>query len=161
MKGLDQLFVIAWMLFGILVTPLLFIACDFWAGTRKAKIRKEKIRSDKWQRTYAKIARYYNALLALMVVDIMHIAGAWYLNNYYEWRIPMFPIITLLGALGVAAIEIKSIFEKAGDKVRHEVEQVATLAAEIAKNKADPEEIARAVVAFINKDQDAGKGGGT
>jgi hypothetical protein len=92
-----------------------------------------------------------------MVVDIMHISGAWYLNNYYEYKIPMFPIITLVGALGVAAIEIKSIFEKADEKERDEVKQVAMLAAEIAKSKADPSEIAQAVVEFINKDKEVGK----
>lgn len=39
MKGIDELFVVAWMLFGILLTPLFFIAFDFWAGIRKARQR--------------------------------------------------------------------------------------------------------------------------
>lgn len=150
MKGLDELFVVAWMLFGILMTPLFFIAFDLWAGIRKAKQRNEKISSDGWKRTVNKVARYYNALLALVVVDGMQIAGVWYLDNYYGYHIPVFPFITLLGAFGVAAIEVKSIYEKAEEKERREMKQVATLAAEIAKHKADPTEIAKAVVEYMN-----------
>lgn len=150
MKGLDELFVVAWMLFGILMTPLFFIAFDLWAGIRKAKQRNEKISSDGWKRTVNKVARYYNALLALVVVDGMQIAGVWYLDNYYGYHIPVFPFITLLGAFGVAAIEVKSIYEKAEEKERREMKQVATLAAEIAKHKVDPTEIAKAVVEYMN-----------
>lgn len=150
MKGIDELFVVAWMLFGILLTPLFFIAFDFWAGIRKARQRGEKISSDGWKRTIDKIARYYNALLALVVVDCMQMAGVWYLDSYYGYHIPIFPFITLLGAFGVAAIEVKSIYEKAEEKERREMKQVAALAAEIAKHKTNPEDIARAIVDYMN-----------
>ncbi|MBC5606129.1 hypothetical protein [Bacteroides difficilis] len=154
MKGLDELFVVAWMLFGILLTPLFFIAFDFWAGTRKAKQRGEPLMSDKYKRTVDKVARYYNALLALVVVDCMQMAGIWYLDNYYDYHIPIFPFITLLGAFGVAAIEVKSIYEKAEDKERREMEQVATLVTEITKHRIESTEIARAVVEFLNKNKE-------
>ena len=154
MKGLDELFIVAWMLFGILLTPLFFIAFDLWAGIRKAKQRNEKISSDGWKRTVNKVARYYNALLALVVVDCMQMAGVWYLDNYYDYHIP---IITLLGAFGVASIEVKSIYEKADEKERKEMKQVAALATEIAKHKADPAEIAQAVVEYMHKDKEGKK----
>ncbi len=157
MKGLDELFVVAWMLFGILLTPLFFIAFDFWAGTRKAKQRKEPIMSDKFKRTVDKIARYYNALLALVVVDCMQMAGVWYLDSYYGYHIPIFPFITLIGAFGVAAIEVKSIYEKAEEKERREMKQVAALATEIAKHKADPEEIAKAIIDYMNSNKEEEK----
>ena len=157
MKGLDELFVVAWMLFGILMTPLFFIPFDLWAGIRKAKQRNEKISSDGWKRTVNKVARYYNALLALVVVDGMQMAGVWYLDNYYEYHIPVFPFITLLGAFGVAAIEVKSIYEKAEEKERREMKQVAALATEIAKHKADPIEIAKAVVEYMNNNKEEDK----
>ena len=120
MKGLDELFVVAWMLFGILLTPLFFIAFDFWAGTRKAKQRKEPIMSDKFKRTVDKIARYYNALLALVVVDCMQMAGVWYLDSYYGYHIPIFPFITLIGAFGVAAIEGKTCNQDPSRESRRE-----------------------------------------
>lgn len=157
MKGIDELFVVAWMLFGILLTPLFFIAFDLWAGIRKAKQRKEKISSDGWKRTVNKVARYYNALLALVVVDCMQMAGVWYMDNYYDYHIPIFPFITLIGAFGVAAIEVKSIYEKAEEKERREMKQVAALAAEIAKQKTDPEEIAKAIFKYMSKDKEVYK----
>ena len=76
----------------------------------------------------------------------------WYLTNYYESRIPLFPIITLLGALGIALIEVKSIYEKADAKAKRHASDIALLAGEIAKHKSDPKEIAAAVVDYINKD---------
>lgn len=152
MKGLNELFIVAWMLFGILLTPLFFIGFDFWAGIRKAKQRKERITSDGWRRTVNKIARYYNMLFALVVVDCMQMSGVWYLDNYYDYHIPIFPFITLLGAMVVGTIEIRSIFEKAEEKEKREYKQVAMLAAEIAKHKTDPEELAKAVVEYMNKE---------
>lgn len=149
MKGIDELFVVAWMLFGILLTPLFFIGFDLWSGIRKAKQRGEPISSDGWKRTVNKVARYYNALLALVVVDCMQMAGVWYFDNYYGWHVPIFPFITLLGAFGVAAIEVKSIYESAEDKEKRDMRKVGVLATEIAKHRTDPAEIAQAIMDFI------------
>lgn len=153
MEGFDKIIAVCWILFGILLTPLFFIGFDFWAGIRKAKQRSEKIVSDGWQRTVAKIARYYNALLALLVIDIMQMAGTWYMETYYGISFPLFPFVTLLGAFGVAAIEVKSIYEKAEDKEKKEMKQVAVLAEEIAKHKTDPHEIALAILEYINNEK--------
>ena len=149
-----KLFFVTMILFFILITPLFFIAFDFWAGMRKARQRGEPIISDGWQRTVRKIARYYNALLALVVVDAMQMASVWYLQEFYGWKIPVFPIVTLFGALGVAAIEVKSIYEKAEDKEKRDMRQVAMLAAEIAKHRTEPRELAEELVKFLNKKDD-------
>ena len=149
MKGLNELFIVAWMMFGILLSPLFFISFDFWAGIRKAKQRGEKITSDGWKRTVDKIARYYNMLLALVVVDCMQIAGIWYLDNYYEYHVPIFPFITLIGAMVVAAIEVRSIFEKAEDKVKKQVSDVSALITALIKSNTDTEAIKKAVDAYM------------
>ena len=149
-----KLFFVTVILFFILITPLFFIAFDFWAGVRKARQRGERIISDGWQRTVRKIARYYNALLALVVVDGMQMASVWYVQEFYGWKIPVFPIVTLLGALGVAAIEVRSIYEKAEDKEKRDMRQVAMLAAEIAKHRTEPRELAREVIEYLNKNSD-------
>ena len=57
----------------------------------------------------------------------------------------------------MAAIEVKSIDEKADEKERKEMKQVAALATEIAKHKADPAEIAQAVVEYMNKSKEEKK----
>ena len=67
----EQLIVVMFLMVGLLITPLFFIALDFWAGIRKAHTRGDRIRSDKMQRTIQKLSRYYNAILAMMVLDAL------------------------------------------------------------------------------------------
>ncbi len=147
----DKLFGVTVILFFILLTPLLFIAFDFWAGVRKARQRGEPILSDKWQRTVRKVAKYYNALLALLVVDAMQMASVGYLQLFYGWAVPLFPVVTLVGAMGVAAIEIKSIFETADEKERRDLGRVAHLVGRIVAAKADPVKTAEALHEFMNR----------
>lgn len=135
----------------IMILPLLFIASDFWAGIRKARLRGEVITSNGWQRTVQKIGRYYNMLLALFLMDGMQIIGLWYLNNYAEWQWPLFPWFTFAGAFFVGIIEVKSIMEPACDKEKKELRQVAHLADEIARHRTSPEEIAQAIVQYLGK----------
>ncbi len=151
MKGLDELFVVAWMLFGIYIEVFIMILADLWSGLRKAKQRGEMRSSYGYKKTIDKIARYYNALIALTVIDIMQIGGVWYLDGFYGWSVPIFPVVTLLGALGISLVEMKSIYEKADQKVRHDYKELAVLVSEIAKHKTDPAEIAQAVVDYMNK----------
>lgn len=157
MKGIEDLFIVVWILFGILLTPLFFIGFDYWSGIRKAHQRKEPIRSDKMKRTVDKISRYYNALLALVVVDVMQMAGIWYFDNYYNWQLPIFPLVTLLGAFGVAFIEVKSIYEPADEKEHKEYKDVAALAIEIAKHKTSPSDIAQAVIEYLDNSNNESK----
>lgn len=151
MKGLDELFVVGWMLFGIYIEVFIMILADLWSGIRKARTRGEVRSSFGYKKTIDKIARYYNAMIALTVIDAMQIGGIWYLTCYYGWSVPIFPVITLLGALGISAVELKSIYEKADEKVRGDYKEVAALAIEIAKHKTEPTEIAQAVGEYLSK----------
>ena len=150
MKGLTELIVAGCILFGLLLTPLVFSMLDFISGVRKARQRGERITSDRYRRSVKKVAGYYNLLLALVVVDCMHMGCSWFLNSYYDYHIPTFPFVTLAGAFFVAAIEIKSIREKAEDKVKKELTDVALLAVEIAKYKDTPAEAAKAIADYFN-----------
>ena len=87
----------------------------------------------------------------------MQMGGVWYLDGYYSWAVPIFPIVTLLGALGISLVELKSIYEKADEKVKGDYQDVALLVAEIAKHKADPTEIAQAVVEYMNRSMEEKK----
>ena len=152
MKGLNELFVVGWMLFGIYIEVFIMILADLWSGIRKAKVRGEIRSSYGYKKTIDKIARYYNALIALTVIDIMQMGGVWYLDGYYNWSWPIFPVITLLGALGISLVELKSIYEKADEKVKGDYDNVAALAAEIAKHKTEPSEIVAALSEYLKKD---------
>ena len=152
------MFVVGWMLFGIYIEVFIMILADLWSGVRKAKVRGEVRSSYMYKKTIDKIARYYNAMIALTVIDCMQMGGVWYLDGYYSWSVPIFPIVTLLGALGISLVELKSIYEKADEKVKGDYQDVALLVAEIAKHKADPSEVAAAVIEYMNnKDKEEPK----
>jgi hypothetical protein len=87
-------------------------------------------------------------------VDVMQMSSLWYLEKYYSYHWPIFPVVTLVGAIGICLIEIKSIYEKAEDKVR--IENVANMAGKIITNKDDISEIVKTVVEYLNKPEVSG-----
>jgi hypothetical protein len=147
----EQLIVLLFVVLGMLVTPLIFIALDYWAGIRKARKRGDPIHSDKMKRTIDKVSRYYNGIFALMVLDIIQITAFVFLHIYNEWDAYTFPLFTLIGILFVAAVEMKSIYEPADVKESRELKEVTELAKAIAAHKSDPEEIAEAIAKYLNK----------
>ena len=95
----EQLIVVLFLVVGLMMTPLLFIGLDFWAGIRKAHARGDRIRSDKMQRTIQKLSRYYNAILAMLVLDCVQISGFVFLHIYNSWTLYTFPLFTLLAVV--------------------------------------------------------------
>ena len=93
---------------------LIAVLADLVSGVRKAKKMGVARRSKAFRRTVDKLARYYNALFALSIVDAMQLLAIAYLRAVESLdSLPLFPLFTLLGAIGIALIELKSIFEKA------------------------------------------------
>jgi hypothetical protein len=147
----EQLIALLFVVVVMLITPIIFIALDYWAGIRKARKRGEKIYSDKMKRTVDKISRYYNAILALMVVDAVQITAFIFLYLFNGWDAYTFPLFTFVAVLFVASVEVKSILEPADVKERREMKDVAELAKAIAEHKSDPKEIAEAIAEYLNK----------
>lgn len=147
----EQLITMAFLVVGIMVVPLLLIFLDFWAGIRKARARKERIRSDKMKRTVQKVARYYNAILAMVLMDAVQIAGFVFLHIFNNWTLFTFPLFTLIAVLFIAAIEIKSICEPASEKERREVADVAELAKQIASHGTDATQLARDIADYLTQ----------
>ena len=146
----EQLIVVLFLVVGLLVVPLLLIGLDFWAGIRKAHTRGDRIRSDKMQRTVQKLSRYYNAILAMLVLDGVQIAGFVFLHIFNDWTLYTFPFFTLIAVLVVASIEIKSIWEPADAKESREMKEVTELAKAIATQRSDTKEIAEAIAEYLN-----------
>ena len=144
-----QLIALLLIITGMLFTPLIFIGLDFWAGIRKARKRGIRIYSDKMKRTADKISKYYNAILAMFVVDCIQMSAFVFLHLFYQWTPYTFPFFTLIAVLFVAAIEIKSIYEPADAKEAREMREVTELAKAIASHKNDPDEIAKAVAEYL------------
>ena len=151
----EQLITMAFLVVGIMVVPLLLIFLDFWAGIRKARARKERIRSDKMKRTVQKVARYYNAILAMVLMDAVQIAGFVFLHIFNHWTLFTFPLFTLIAVLFIAAIEIKSICEPASEKERREVADVAELAKQIASHGTDATQLARDIADYLTQHNNA------
>ena len=147
----EQLIALLFIVLAMLVTPLIFIALDYWAGIRKARKRGDPIRSDKMKRTVDKISRYYNSIFAMMVLDAIQIAGFVFLHLYDEWSLHTIPVFTFASVAFVAVVEIKSIYEPADAKESRELKEVSELAKAIAAHRSDPEEIAEAIAKYLNK----------
>lgn len=146
----EQLIVLLLIITFMLFTPLVFVGLDFWAGIRKARKRGEQIFSDKMKRTVDKISRYYNAILAMLVVDCIQMSAFIFLYLYYGWTAYTLPVFTLAAVLFVAGIEVKSIWEPADVKEQREMKEITTLAKAIAEHKSDPKEIAEAIAKYLN-----------
>lgn len=147
----EQLITMTFLLVGIMFVPVLFIALDFWAGIRKAKARRERIKSDKMKRTIQKVARYYNAILAMAVLDATQIAGFVFLHIFNKWTLYTFPFFTLIAVVFVAAIEIKSICEPASEKEQREVKEVLRLIKELVSHGTDAREFANAIDEYLTE----------
>ena len=146
---MENIMVVAWMLFGIYTLVIFVILADLWSGIRKAKRIKIKITSKKLRKTIDKIARYYNVLIVLTIIDILQMSAVWYLDIYYKYLIPMIPIVTILGAIGISCIEIKSIFEKAENK--QEIKELGDLAEKIISEKSNLKESFAKIIDYITE----------
>jgi len=144
---MEKIIIILWILVSIYVLVLIMIFTDLWSGVAKARKSGVVRSSYGFRRTIEKTARYYNVLLALTVIDAMQIVSLWYLETYYDKIVPMFPFLTLIGAIGICLIEVKSIYEKAEDKVK--ILEVGDLAGKIITNKDDISEIVKAVTEYM------------
>ncbi len=149
---MEKIIVLLWILFTMYILILIMIFVDFWSGIRKAKKNSIVRSSYGFRRTVEKIKEYYNAMIALTIIDAMQVTAIWYLETYYKYEIPMFPFVTLVGAIGLSIIELKSIYEKAEDKQRFH--EAGALITNIAKNKSDIEEIAKSVANYLNEQTD-------
>lgn len=95
---------------------LFAIIADLCSGLHKARINNIPRTSRALRRTIDKIARYFNTLLALTILDAMIIAGVIYLQSSGIANLPVVPIFSMLGAIALTIIEIKSICEKSEEK---------------------------------------------
>lgn len=144
---MEKLIIILWILFALYCEVLLIVWADFLSGITKAKKNGVVRSSYGFRRTIEKLSKYYNLLIALTVVDAMQVSAIWYMDEFYTITVPMFPFITLFGALGISLIEVKSIYEKAENKVK--LLEVGDLAGKIIANKDDLAEVVKAVTDYM------------
>ena len=113
------------LMLGEYVMVLFAVVADLVSGLRKAKLRVEALCRKALRRTVDILCRYYNALFAMSVIDVMQMAAVAYMSVIGAARLPMLPVFTLFGAICIAIIEVKSIYEKASDKEKSDAEEAA------------------------------------
>lgn len=126
-----QITLVAFVYVFIFVVVLL----DLWAGIRKAKARGEYRSSYGLRRTADKLRKYYNMMLAITCTDALQMVAIHNLHTQQSGgSLPVIPIFTLVGALFVGVIEIKSIYEKNEAKDRAKVQEAAKALSQMATN---------------------------
>jgi len=108
------------------------VVADLWSGLRKARRENIPRTSRALRRTVDKIARYFNCLMALTIIDAMILTGATYLRYTMNWNLTLIPIFTFIGAIALAFIEVKSICEKSQEK--GDLTDAAYIARKLLKN---------------------------
>ena len=149
--NLGSMIIVIWIAFAMYVLVFLAILADLWSGVRKAKIMGKARTSYGLRRTVEKMLKYYNLLIILSIIDCMQIVCIWYLDTYYKFSIPMIPIITIVGAIGIGLIELKSIYEKADDK---ELRKITELTGTLITNKDDLKKITGLVIDYLKSEKD-------
>ena len=139
----------------IYVLVFLLISLDLWSGIRKAKQRQEYISSYGLRKTLDKIARYYNILIAISVIDLIQMLAIFELRLHGTTSIPMLPVLTFLAALFMGAIEVKSMYEKSEEKDKAKVADVARFIREAMKDKDSIEIIKNTLDQISTKDNAA------
>ena len=83
------------------IAILFAVLIDLTTGVERAKKCKERIKSRILRRTVSKLVDYYRLLFFGIIIDVLGLIFVWYNNPY----------CTVLVALGVVAVEAKSVLE--------------------------------------------------
>lgn len=90
---------------------LICVACmlDMWTAIDAARANKERIRSKPLRKTGVKIVDYFRLLVFFVMIDTLGLCFPWYLMPYG----------TIIGTLGVLAVEGFSVIENMRKKKSH------------------------------------------
>lgn len=142
---------VLWIL--LLLAPTVFILLDLKSGITKAKMRGERITSDKTKRTVAKFTRYYAFVLVFAVLDLLQMGTCWYFNNFYDASIPIFCVLTCFPVIFIAVIEVKSIEEPYDVKEAARQEEVGKLLEDLIKHRGKLDESASDIIRYLAKNE--------
>ena len=115
------------------VVDIVAIIVDLRAGIKKAKQRGEYRSSTGYRRTIEKAIKYFNFLIFGLLFDTLQITVCYLLHNQVGSNLPNIPFITIIFAVGILIIEVKSVYEKAENKTKNEIKDAAKTAQEVIK----------------------------
>ena len=138
----------------VVVMGLIF--SDLWAGVRKAKKAGINRTSDGYKKTIDKMARYYNMMLPLALMDTAVNGIVFYLHYFYHYDLVMLPWFSFVGAGYVAFVEITSIMEAHDVKERkNQQDYIRALKAIVAEH--DPKSIIEILTKIQEEEKDESK----
>lgn len=126
-----------------------FVMADLRSGVRKAVAAGMYRSSVKYRETINKLARYYNMAIVLSILDGLIVFSMACLD--WGWY-PHFPFATMIAAIGVGCIEVKSIFEKWDDKQKMDVKDVVAAIVKM-QQEGHLDALKGALEEFFNKKQ--------
>ena len=142
--------------FGVLlivyIATLAMIFLDLWAGCRKAKQRGEFQSSFGLRKTGDKIARYFNVLMLMTVIDFIQMLFFYHLNQQITMHIPVVPVVTVIMATFFGIIEFKSIYETSEEKDKAKFQDAAKLAKDVLANK-DTQSVIAAIFSYLKSQE--------
>ena len=115
------------------VVDIVAIIVDLRAGIKKAKQRGEYRSSTGYRRTIEKATKYFNFLIFGLLFDTLQITVCYLLHSQVDSNLPNIPFVTILFAVGILIIEVKSVYEKAENKTKNEIKDAAKTAKELIK----------------------------
>lgn len=89
----------------------LAVLIDLRSGTLRARREGVPRTSRGYRRTVEKLSGYFVTMLALSVIDALLVLSALLLRVTAGYELPLFPLMTTLGAVGLTLIELKSVME--------------------------------------------------
>lgn len=92
------------------------VVADLRSGLSKARRKGEVLTSRGFRRTLDKLGGYLSVLAGLTTVDAMLMAAAVCLRLTGGMALPLLPVLTSLGSVGIVLVEVKSIAENSGRK---------------------------------------------
>ncbi len=115
------------------ISVFVFVMLDLWAGVRKSKRQGLCSVSYGFRKTVEKTAKYYNYVLAFLIIDIIQISLLYSLNISNGYSFWIVPFAVIIGTIFIGFIETKSIFEKEEKKERKKIEESARLMMQLAE----------------------------
>lgn len=158
---ITNIWTLLWGKLGILaliyVLILVMVLLDLWSGIRKAKRRGEFTSSTGLRRTFEKLAKYYNFIIALTVTDLLQMGFLAYYNIENEASLPLLPVITAIGAMLIFIVETKSIYESADQKLKGQYQEAAKQLSDLLRSP-DKQKAFAALLDQLSKDENHDKG---
>lgn len=99
-----QFFVI--VIFAMWFLQVLAVCIDFWSGTNTAKALGQRLYSNGFRRSFAKLGDYWRVTVMFLLIDVIGSLFAWY----------NLPFATMLVSLAVIGIEGRSVWENSKAK---------------------------------------------